>query len=117
MHEGNFTQQIVEAILDALKPCARQKPKQVRVRVGEMLHLVPDSVQMHYQVLTRNTVLEGVELLLEEEPVRITCRSCGKSGGVEDHHLLLCGSCGSREVDLTAGEDVIIDEIELESSP
>lgn len=115
MHEGNFTEQIVEAILAELEKHPGLKPERVAVRVGEMLHLVPDSVQMHYELVTRGTSLEGAALDLTEEPVRIRCQACSREGGVEDHHLLMCAECGSRDVTLLGGEDVVIDAIEFEN--
>ncbi|OIO38301.1 MAG: hypothetical protein COT00_05145 [Candidatus Omnitrophica bacterium CG07_land_8_20_14_0_80_50_8] len=114
MHEANFTKQIVEAVVGALRQCPDGKPRTVKVQVGAMLHLVPESVQMHYQLLTRGTGLEGIGLELTETPVRVRCRRCGHEGGVEDHHLLLCTACDSMEVELTAGDQILIDSIECE---
>ncbi len=113
MHEANFTQEIVTAILNELKNYSSLQAKQVKVKVGEMLHLVPDSVQAHYQQMTKGTPLEAVSLILEETPVEIRCRTCGAVGGVEDHHVLFCSKCSSFNVELINGREVIVDSIEM----
>lgn len=116
MHEGNFTEQIVQAILEELDVKKATHPKKVKVCVGEMLHLVPESVQFHYEVMTKGTPLEKAQLELEEIPVQVRCEDCHHVGPVEDHHLLLCSACDSRKVKVLAGEDVTIDEIEMEDA-
>ena len=93
MHEANFTQEIVNSILDELKKYPSCRAKQIKVKVGEMLHLMPESVKTHYTQMTQGTNLEGVTLFLEEEPVQVKCRHCGSVGGVEDHHVLFCAKC------------------------
>ena len=113
MHEANFTQEIVNSILDELKKYPSCRAKQIKVKVGEMLHLMPESVKTHYAQMTQGTNLEGVMLILEEMPVEIKCRSCGSVGGVEDHHVLFCSKCDSFNVELIKGKEVVVDSIEM----
>ena len=117
MHEANFTESIVQSILEQLKSAPAGRVTRVRVTVGEMLHLNPDSVLTHFQSLCRGTSLDGVALELEEVPVSLRCLACGWSGEAEDHHLLFCSACSSIAVDIVAGRDVIIEQIELEAAP
>ncbi len=114
MHEGNFTQEIVGVILDELKKYPDAKPKAIKVLVGEMLHLVPASVQMHYQLLTQGTNLEGVVLELVQTPVVVRCGQCRSEGAVQDHHLLICSYCNSSDVELISGNDIRVESIEAE---
>ena len=114
MHEGHFTEQIVFNVIEELKKHSGRKPNKVRVTVGEVYHLVPESVLMHYEVATKGTVLEGVALELIEEPMQVECLSCQKQGPVEDHHLLLCSYCHSQNVKPVAGNKIAIEAVELE---
>lgn len=106
MHEHKFTEEIVRSVLEGLEGQAR--PQWVGVRVGEVFHLESDSVQMHFELLTQGTPLQGVELRLEEVPLVVLCRECGQKGTVEDHHLPTCGSCGSLDVQVLQGNKVEI---------
>ena|SRR3989338_547108 len=114
MHEANFTGQIVAAILEEVGKYPLARPKKVKVSVGEMLHLVPESVQAHYDSMTRGTRLQEVLLELRETPVEVRCGACQGTGGVEDHHLLQCSHCGSLNVTLLNGNQILIDSIEAE---
>ena len=114
MHEGKFTEDIVQAILTGLEPYPNARLKRVGVRVGDVYHLQPDSVLLHYELSVKGTRLEGVALDLIEVPMEIKCSACGAEGGVADHHLPNCSACGSTEVVVTAGNKIEIEPIEAE---
>jgi hydrogenase nickel incorporation protein HypA/HybF len=114
MHEGNFTEEIVGAVLAQLALHPGRRPSRVKVRVGESFHLEADSVRDHFKRLTVGTDLARAELVLEEEPVMVQCRRCGGRGPVEDHHWPECKACGSLETDVVAGNEVVVDSIVLE---
>jgi hydrogenase nickel incorporation protein HypA/HybF len=116
MHERHFTEQIVASITQALDSRQVRRPRAVKVTVGEVYHLVPESVRMHYELLTKGTWLEGVDLELKEEPVVVSCRRCGAKGPVEDHHLLMCSLCNSADVMTVAGNKVTVECEETEKS-
>ncbi|GEM_PF-1239098 len=111
MHEAKFTEEIVEAILKGLKEHAHEKSTSVEVRVGEMFHLDKESVLMHYDILTKETPLAGIELDLKEERVVVECARCHCIGGVEDHHLLMCKRCDSLDVKVVSGDQISVEFI------
>lgn len=112
MHEGHFTQQIVERILLDIDSQENKTIKSVTVRVGEVFHLVPEAVQMHYQMMIKGTPLDGVELNLVEEPMQVLCENCQKQGPVEDHHMLICSYCHSSKVKPVCGDKIFIEKVE-----
>jgi len=114
MHEGHFTEQIVEAIIKEVGKYPAARVQRVKVSVGEMYHLEPESVKEHFLAMTAGTALGGAVLELDEIPVKINCRTCGLDGPVEDHHLMMCAGCGSTDVGVMAGDVVEIEEIDLE---
>ena len=115
MHEGHFTEQIVEAVVNELKKYPGRAVESITVKVGEVYHLVPESVLMHFESITRSIPLEGVKLNLLEESLQVLCSQCGQQGPVEDHHLLLCTFCHSRQVKAVCGDKVTIDQIQFKS--
>ena len=111
MHEGQFTQKIVEAILDELKKHPHKKIEGVRVKVGEVYHLILESVLMHFDILVKGTDLEGVVLDLYEEGMKVSCQDCHKTGTVEDHHMPICSFCQSMKVKVVSGNEIKIESI------
>lgn len=115
MHEGAFTEQIVATILKEVQKHPGRRPKSVRVRVGEVYHLVPESVAVHFEAQVLGTPLQGVRLDLQEDPMRVSCKDCGASGPVDDHHLPACPTCYSRNIKTISGDKIIVEAIELEA--
>lgn len=113
MHERPFTQKIVESILESLKDYPAGHVTAARVNVGEIYHLVPDSVRTHFESLTVGTPLDGARLDLVEVPLQVRCAACGLVGGVEDHHAPLCASCGSLSVENVAGHEIRVESVAL----
>jgi hydrogenase nickel incorporation protein HypA/HybF len=113
MHERPYTQKIVESILGCLKDYPAGQVTAARVSVGEIYHLVPDSVRAHFESLTAGTPLGGARLEVVEVPLRVRCTECGWTGGVDDHHAPLCGACGSLSVVNTAGHEIRVDSVAL----
>ena len=113
MHEGQFTEKIVNVIIQELEKFPGKKPKLIRVKVGEVFHLVPESVLMHFDVLVKGTALEGVVLDIKEEPMEVFCTHCQKTNPVEDHHLLACPLCYSTDVKPVIGNRISVESIEL----
>ena len=114
MHEGKFTEQIVAVILEEIAKFPGKKPKSVKVKVGEVFHLIPESVQLHYDLQVKGTPLEGVSLQLQEEAIEVECLACQTRGPVEDHHLLVCSKCYSRQVKVLKGQQIQVEAIEVE---
>jgi hydrogenase nickel incorporation protein HypA/HybF len=113
MHERPFTQKIVGSILASLKDYPEGRVTAARVSVGEIYHLVPESVRTHFESLIAGTPLEGARLDLVEVPLQVRCKDCGQAGSVEDHHAPLCAACGSLSVENVAGHEIRVEDVAL----
>ena len=114
MHEGQFTDKIVEVILAELEKYPGSKIKAVKVTVGEVYHLVLESVLMHFEISVKGTPLEGVTLDLHEEPMKVYCDQCHQTGPVEDHHMPVCPFCNSLKVNPVSGNSIAVESIRIE---
>ena len=116
MHEGQFSEKIVATIFSELEKFPGKKPRSVLVKVGEVFHLVPDAVKMHFAVLTKGTALEGIVLDLKEEQLEVYCPHCKKTTFVEDHHLVACPFCYAVDVTPIRGNQITVESIELDNT-
>ena len=115
MHEFSICERIVEAVLGELSrlhPAPKRLCK-VRVVVGRLHQIVPESLTLAYKLLTRETAAEGSEMELVQAPVVGKCRSCGWSG---DIHLpnFCCAVCGMLDVELVQGKELYLEHLEVE---
>jgi hydrogenase nickel incorporation protein HypA/HybF len=75
MHEMPFTQSILEM---ALKTAAGKPIRKIHLRVGQLSAIVPESVEVFFAYLSKDTQAEGASLVFEMVPITLTCRNCGE---------------------------------------
>jgi hydrogenase nickel incorporation protein HypA/HybF len=108
MHELSITQSVVTAV------CAHAGESRVtcvRVRVGKLCGVVPDAMRFCFDLVTEGTVLDGAELVIDEPPGQARCRSCGARFELAD--LILLCPCGSADVEIIAGRELMVQSIEV----
>jgi hydrogenase nickel incorporation protein HypA/HybF len=108
---------IAQAIVDIAVASARgRRIVQVDVRAGHLRQVVPAALAFSFELVAAGTVAEGAELVLEEVPPSGRCRGCGAQGALEALPLR-CPACGGLDVEVTGGEELLVDAIEIEEEP
>lgn len=80
MHEVSVVTCIVDAVIDELSKYKLEKVNSVTVSIGALTNLGDEQMQFAYEIVTRGTVLEGSELVIEHVPVSVECEACGYTG-------------------------------------
>ncbi|MGI8522647.1 MAG: hydrogenase maturation nickel metallochaperone HypA [Nocardioides sp.] len=110
MHELS----IADALVDiASRHAAGRRVTAVEVKVGHLRQVVPSALEFAFQLVAEGTVVEGAELKLEEVPAQGRCRDCG-SESVMKGFPLACGQCQGLNMQVTAGEELLVDALELD---
>jgi hydrogenase nickel incorporation protein HypA/HybF len=109
MHELGITQNIVAIVTEHANKC---KVKRVVLEIGQLSAIMPDAVQFCFDICTKDTVLENAILEIREISGLGKCRQCGAEVAL-DKPFGIC-HCGSVQLDLIAGEELKIKEIEIE---
>jgi hydrogenase nickel incorporation protein HypA/HybF len=110
MHEFS----IAEAIVDvATRHAAGRRVVGVEVKVGHLRQVVPDSLHFAFGLVTQGTALDGAELAIAHVPAGGRCRDCGAESVLEDFPLC-CARCGGLNVEVFAGEELLIVALELQ---
>jgi hydrogenase nickel incorporation protein HypA/HybF len=110
MHELS----IAEAVLRIVTAQAGgRRVARVELRVGHLRQVVPDALRFAFELLAAGTLAEGAELAIEHVPAAGRCRACGDEAQLRAFPLL-CPGCGSADVELTRGEELLVEALELE---
>jgi hydrogenase nickel incorporation protein HypA/HybF len=108
MHELSITQSVVDAIVEKMNGAT---VKSVRLEIGKLSGVIPDSVRFCFDVICAGTMLEGATLDIVETPGLARCRDCDGEFQLDDM-IMLC-PCGSANVHVLAGQRLRIKSVEV----
>jgi hydrogenase nickel incorporation protein HypA/HybF len=110
MHELALAEGILAVALDV----ADGRPVRcIRVRVGALQLVVPDSLDFCFQLATADTSADGARLEQLEVPARVRCTRCAAESEAASAPFQ-CRVCGSFDVEVTAGDEILVDAVELD---
>jgi len=117
MHELSIVQSLLALIEDEMVKHGKEKLITVKVKHGRLAAVVPEAMQMGFEVLTAETRLAGANLVMEETPVILRCRSCGREFSPEPPTSAFapCPACGEElGHSVLSGRELYIEYLELE---
>lgn len=112
MHELSIAQNIVEIIQEHVPTNGLPLVKNVKLKIGELAGLVPDSLKFCFDAITEQTPMRNAVLVVEHVPFVIECRKCGRVS-TNDVGMFLCAGCGCDETKMISGNELLVTEIEL----
>ncbi len=114
MHELAVTQSLVDIALDAARAADAVQIRTVRVKVGALTGIAPESVHFYFDFLTRDTAAAGANLELLMQPAEAICADCGAPFAVSPPLDVCCPQCGGAPARVTGGNDLLVTSIEVD---
>ena len=111
MHELSLAQNIIEIITDELSENGLTRVGTIKLKVGEISQVMPDSLRFGFECLIRDTRLAGAKLVIETVPARGRCMTCGKEFIIENWGFI-CPECGNTDIVVLSGKELEIVEFE-----
>jgi len=113
MHEISIAESLVDLIADEARDQRFARVKRIAVKVGALGHVEPAALIFCFDAVARGTVAEGAVLDVQTVPGKGWCRRCRCSVAIM-HRYDLCPLCGQSHVELTAGGELRLTELEVE---
>jgi hydrogenase nickel incorporation protein HypA/HybF len=114
MHELSLVTSIVESVTETLSAYPKARLKAVRLRVGVLASVIPETLEFCYGIATEGTPLEGSRLVVDLLPVVVHCEHCNQDVTLEGMQSFRCPQCGELCGDLRQGRELEIDSIEVD---
>ncbi|MFJ4848108.1 hydrogenase maturation nickel metallochaperone HypA [Streptomyces sp. NPDC088733] len=116
MHEMSIAMAVVEQVEEAAARLAAGGTappgvREVRLQVGELAGVLPDSLSFCFDLACSGTVLEGSALLTETVPGRARCEPCDHEWPTGLPPRLGCPRCGAGASELLSGRELRITEV------
>ena len=109
MHELALMGRVVEAVASRVRPA---RVARVRIQIGKLAGVLPETVQFCFAICTRGTALAGAALEIDEVRGRGRCRRCGSDVAMET--FVDACACGSVEIDVVGGKELRIETVEVQ---
>lgn len=112
MHELSIAQNILEIVKQSVPENQAKSVRNIRVRVGQLSGIVPDSLDFCFGAIVNNTEMLQARLAIEQTPMLSQCKNCSHRFGIEDW-VFSCPVCQSTSLELISGKELEIVDIEL----
>lgn len=114
MHEGPTTQSIIDtAIVSLAESKVTGRVVSVHVTVGVTQGMVPDAMQMFFEMQTPGTPLEGAELVVTLQGIVGHCAACDTEHEL-DEPFMMCPTCGG-PLKMIKGKEILLSSIEVDT--
>ena len=113
MHELAMANQIVEIVEQAARDYGTQQVLSADITVGKLMGVEVDNLLFALDAIKSqfNTTVE-TSFHVDEESIQVQCDDCSMITKLEEW-VFACGQCGSRKVQVVAGESMTVWEIEI----
>jgi hydrogenase nickel incorporation protein HypA/HybF len=115
MHEVSIVESLLKIAAREIESHPDARVRSLRVRVGRMRQVIPETMRFCYEVAAAGTRFEGSRLEITAVPVRARCRRCGLTFDVEEM-MFLCPECAVADVETLTGNELLLESIELDES-
>jgi hydrogenase nickel incorporation protein HypA/HybF len=108
---------IVASLFEILEDKAREQNAlmitAVKLRIGRLSGVVPDLIESAFDIYKKGTLADSARLEIEVVPFSFKCRTCGGES-FRDEPPYTCAACGSGDMELLGGMDLVVEKIEIE---
>lgn len=85
----------------------------IRVRVGALRQVVPESLSFCWAVIRDYEDLPDAELEMELVAAVVHCRRCGDAAAVTSRWSLVCPRCESPDIDVLSGDELLVTSLDV----
>jgi len=112
MHEVSIAANIIEIVENELEKNNGNKVNKLHLEVGAISGVVIDSLQFALDASRPNTMLQDTEIIIDEIPALVRCRSCQHEFKADDYYVV-CPQCGSVQLEFLSGRDLVVKSISI----
>ncbi|MEN3006242.1 MAG: hydrogenase maturation nickel metallochaperone HypA [Candidatus Methanosuratincola petrocarbonis] len=116
MHEFSLAASLVQYVSDVAKKNGIAEIKEMHIEVGEMTHIDPRQLKFCIRIASQNTIADGSRIYIRRRMPVLRCLKCGisselKRGKNLSEYSMVCPSCGSQDVELERGKELVLKRI------
>ena len=116
MHELAVAQALVEQVDAVIDQHGATLASLIRVRIGPLAGVVPELLATAFPLAAAGSRMEHAALEFTHAPIQVRCQTCGAETEAAINRLI-CGACGDWHTQIISGDELLLESVELETSP
>jgi hydrogenase nickel incorporation protein HypA/HybF len=114
VHELPIIGEVVKVALRHAEQNRAQQIVRVHLAIGDLSDLVDQWVHHYFNFLTKETIAQEAELVIEHVPIKVMCEPCKKPFTVDKKEMnFSCPDCGEKGSALLQGKGFKVKSIEI----
>ncbi|MDD2352118.1 MAG: hydrogenase maturation nickel metallochaperone HypA [Candidatus Caldatribacteriota bacterium] len=114
MHERSVAKNLLRIVLDKSNITdKREKVKLIRIIIGEFTMIHKELLISAFYQLSKSTPAEKAKIEITNSPLKGKCQDCHKEFYL-DKEEFKCPFCESQSINIISGDELFIQDIELE---
>jgi hydrogenase nickel incorporation protein HypA/HybF len=113
MHEYSVTKSLVELCNNEANKNGFKKVYKINLKIGKFTGFSSDCIRFYFDYLRPKTKCSDAEIIFDEVPIRIKCKTCKKDMIIDDP-ILICPDCGKNDIEIISGREFFVESLEGE---
>ena len=113
MHELSIANSLVEIATELAHNAGAERVITITLRIGALSCVHKSALESSFELVTKDTNLEGAKLNIIDVPVTVFCNSCDKDVVLPGIQRFRCPTCDAPCADVVHGKELDIDSIEI----
>ncbi len=114
MHEMSVATHLLNLCIENAEMNSAKSISKIIIKIGKLSGVEPHFLTSAFDVIKTDTVAANAELEYIHQDVVARCDKCSKDYQIEDYYIA-CPQCGSVDVEIIDGEELILMSLELDA--
>jgi hydrogenase nickel incorporation protein HypA/HybF len=113
MHELTLAEHAMGIVEAAARKAEAKRVTRIRLSIGVLAHVDPDTMQYCCEVVSRGSLAEGAQIEVERAPGLAWCGTCNAEVALKQVGEP-CPQCGGYQLKITDGDQMQVVDISIE---
>lgn len=113
MHEIGIMDQTLEIAIKNAQAQNAKKIKKMTIEIGKISGVVPEALEFAFDVVSKNTIAENADLIINHIPVICYCNYCQKNFSPQEW-FFECPNCLEFSNNIIQGKEIKLVSVEID---
>ncbi len=114
MHEVSVAQSLLDIAIKQCREAGYQRINSILLKIGEAAGIQIDALRFAFEIIKKDTIAEGAELIIQTEPLTAICMDCNNTILCSEDFVYECPVCKGNYLRIIKGRELDILELDVD---